>query len=64
MENSVIMDDVKILKGARVYTAIVDSDAVISENAVVGSGSDFSEITVIGKGETVLAKKDGRRGDI
>ena len=48
------MDDVVIKKGSRVYTSIIDSDAVVLEGATVGKkNADKSEITVIAKGSRI-----------
>ena len=52
--DSVIMENVRIGPGAKIYSSIIDSDSVIMENAVIGvRGEACNEITVIGSGKTV-----------
>ena len=54
--NSVIMEDVRICSGARIYTAIIDSDTVVGKDCVVGKiGADKNDITVIAKGTSVIS---------
>ena len=48
------MDDVVVKRNARVFTAIIDSDTVVGENATVGTenvGKD--NIIVIAKGSEI-----------
>ncbi len=60
VHHSVIMSDVTVGRGARVHYAIVDCDTVIGENAVVGNPSGGREdITVVGQGSRIEAKKEG-----
>ncbi|MBQ1406804.1 MAG: glucose-1-phosphate adenylyltransferase, partial [Eubacterium sp.] len=60
VKDSVIMAGTVIRKGACVEYAIVDSDAEIGADAVVGSGGSPDQLTIIAKdakvagGETVL----------
>ena len=59
--DSVIMDDVVIEPGAKVYYAIVDSDSVIRSGVTVGvkdAGKD--RITVIAKGSDVTENAEGQ----
>lgn len=54
VKDSVIMEDVRIGKNARVYTAIIDSDSIVEDGVVVGKengGKD--DITVIANGSVV-----------
>lgn len=54
VKDSVIMEDVRIGKNARVYTAIIDSDSVVEDGVTVGKengGKD--DITVIANGSVV-----------
>ncbi len=56
VKDSVVMDDVVIGRNARVYSAIVDQETVVSEGVTVGTecaGKDA--ITVIAKGTRVTA---------
>ena len=55
--DSVIMDDVVIEPGAKVYYAIVDSESVIRSGVTVGrSDAGKDHITVIAKGSDVTKK--------
>lgn len=59
VRDAVIMEDVRIGKNARVYYAIVDGEAVIDENAVVGEArGSRAKIAVIPKGANVKAEKE------
>ena len=50
------MEDVVIEEGARVYTSIVDSDAIIKAGATVGTeGAGKDNIEVIAKGSVIKA---------
>ncbi|MFO7968785.1 MAG: sugar phosphate nucleotidyltransferase [Bacillota bacterium] len=64
VSNSVILNDVEIKPGAIIDNCIIDKHTVIEQNAMVGTGDDYSEnkekpellnsgITVIGKNVTV-----------
>ena len=54
VKDSVIMSDVIVKKDARIYSAIVDSEALIEEGAVVGEeNAEKSNISVIAKGRVV-----------
>ena len=54
--NSVIMEDVRICSGARIYTAIIDADTVVGKDCAVGKiGADKNDITVIAKGTSVIS---------
>ena len=54
VKDSVIMDDVVIKKSARVYSAIVDANAVIESGATVGAeGARKDDIVVIASGSIV-----------
>ena len=56
IKDSVIMEDKKTGKDARVYTAIIDSDTVVEAGAVVGvENAPKSEIALIASG-SVIAK--------
>ena len=58
VKDSVIMEDVTVKKGGKVYSAIVDSDTVVEENAVVGTeNAAKSDIAIVAKGTTVHAQK-------
>ena len=58
--NSVIMEDVVIESGAAVYTAIVDSDTIVSAGAIVGKKDGVKEdIVVVAKG-SVIKNSEGR----
>ena len=51
------MEDVTIKSGAKVYSAIIDSDTVVEFGAVVGKeNADKSEIVIVAKGTTVTTK--------
>ncbi|RAP78065.1 glucose-1-phosphate adenylyltransferase [Paenibacillus montanisoli] len=54
VRESVIMPNVKIGKGARIYRAIIGEGAIIGDGAVIGS-PDNSSVTVIGSDEFVNA---------
>jgi glucose-1-phosphate adenylyltransferase len=59
--NSIVMPDVRILKGARVRKAIIAEDAQIGESAIVGYkvediGRHSGAITVVGNGVHVADK--------
>ena len=61
MRDSVIFEDVLIKKDAAVYTAIVDSEALIESGVTVGEdGADKNSITVIASGSVV--EKNVRAG--
>jgi len=61
--DSVIMDDVVIEPGAKVYYAIVDSESVIRSGVTVGSPDAGKErITVIAKGSDVNENEEGTVG--
>ena len=54
VKDSIIMDDVHISRGAQVYSAIIDSDAVVGPDACVGvKDADKDNITVIAKGSVI-----------
>ena len=54
VKDSVIMSDVIVKKDARIYSSIVDSEALIEEGAVVGEeNAEKSNISVIAKGRVV-----------
>lgn len=54
VRNSVIMEDVRICRGATVDYAIIDSDSVVESGAHVGDpGADKNSIKVIAKGSEV-----------
>ena len=50
---SVIFSGCTIKKGAKVINTIIDEDAVIGENAVIGSEQEPKKITVLGRGLVV-----------
>lgn len=59
IKDSVIMSDTVIKKDARVYTAIVDSNASIEQGAIVGTeNADKDNVTVIAAGTKVKSKKN------
>ena len=54
VKDSVIMDDVLIEEGASVYTAIVDSEAIIGASSTVGKdGAGKDGVVVIAKGKRI-----------
>ena len=58
VRDSVIMDDVVVKKDGAVYSAIVDSDSVIKEGAVVGvEGAGKENIAVVASGSVIKAQK-------
>ena len=61
VKDSVIMEDVTIKTGGKVYSAIVDSDTVVEKNATVGvENADKSDIAIVAKGTTVRAQKKAK----
>jgi len=61
VKDSVIMEDVTIKSGGKVYSAIVDSDTVVEKNAVVGTeNADKNDIAIVAKGTTVRAQAKGK----
>ena len=61
VKDSVIMEDVTVKSGGKVYSAIVDSDTVVEKNAVVGvENADKSDIAIVAKGTTVRAQKKAK----
>ena len=61
VKDSVIMEDVTIKSGGKVYSAIVDSDTIVEKKAVVGTeNADKSDIVIVAKGTTVHAQKKGK----
>ena len=59
VKDSVIMDDVHIKKNARVFTSIIDADAVVEEGITVGKdGAGKDSIAVIANGSIVSASKE------
>ena len=59
VKDSVIMDDVHIRKNARVYTSIIDADAVVEEGITIGrDGAGKDSIAVIANGSIVSASKE------
>jgi ADP-glucose pyrophosphorylase len=53
------MDDVHIKKNARVYTSIIDADAVVEEGITIGrDGAGKDSIAVIANGSIVSASKE------
>ena len=59
VKDSVIMDDVHIKKNARVYTSIIDADAVVEEGITIGrDGAGKDSIAVIANGSIVSASKE------
>ena len=59
VKDSVIMDDVHIQKDARVFTSIIDADAVVEAGVTVGKdGAGKDEIAVIATGSVVTASKE------
>ena len=69
VKDSIIFDDCVIKKGATVDLAILDKRVIVGENAVVGSGDNFTEanhlkpshlytgISLVGKGAVVPANQ-------
>ena len=56
VKDSVIMDDVIISEDARIYKSIIDAEAFIGKNAVIGrEDAGKEEITVISKAERIGA---------
>ena len=54
VKDSVIMEDVSIGSGARVYTSIIDAETIIDPDVTVGTeGASKQDIIVIGKGTHV-----------
>ena len=54
IKDSVVMEDVVVKKDARVYTAIVDSDTIVEEGAIVGvENAPKSEIALIASGSVI-----------
>ena len=50
------MEDVTVKSGAKVYSAIVDSDTVVESGATVGTeNADKSDIAIVAKGTVVRA---------
>ena len=50
------MDDVVILEGAKIYSSIIDAEAYVGKNTVIGiENAGKEEITVIKKGTKVLS---------
>ena len=59
VKDSVIMEDVHIRKNARVYTSIIDADAVVEEGITIGrDGAGKDSIAVIANGSIVSASKE------
>ena len=61
VKDSVIMEDVTVKSGGKVFSAIVDSDTVVEKNATVGTeNADKSDIAIVAKGTVVRAQKKGK----
>ena len=61
VKDSVIMEDVTVKNGGKVFSAIVDSDTVVEKNAVVGTeNADKSDIAIVAKGTTVHAQRKAK----
>ena len=59
VKDSVIMDDVHIKKDARVFTSIIDADAVVEAGVTVGKdGAGKDSIAVIANGSVVSVSKE------
>ena len=54
IKDSVVMEDVMVKKNAKVFTAIVDSDTVVEESAVVGiENASKEQIALIASGSVI-----------
>ncbi len=59
VKDSVIMDDVHVKCGAKVFTSIIDADSVIEEGVTVGKdGAGKDSIAVIAHGSVVSVSKE------
>ena len=54
VRDSVIMEDVVIKKNAKVFSAIIDAETLVSQDAVVGNeGASKDGVIVVGKGSKI-----------